>query len=452
MTLNSNIELNNLILGLAAVLLLGILSACDNNNGGGPRAEPITQNGLYTLLSSGIEREYYVQLPPDAAPINAAISLSKESNLTSPPAYARIEDAPPLLIALHGAGDSYEGWLPGGFQGDGLLQLAGEDAIVIVPNARANEQGRRIWDPGNETDYSFFLDLFSELDQRITYDKRRVFITGHSAGALMAHELGCRFGDIIRAIAPSAGSITSSLSPRCVGSVAVLQIQSEFDAIVPTAVVTDTRDLWVLYNGFDLNISTPGIIEPCIDYGLGASAYPVQWCLHDTGESDGHAWWLQADGAIWNFFSSLPIVEPTIDPPPGGGNGNLTQTFPTTMTVEIEFPADLAPIDVVGLFLYPGGSTLPISGAPQFILNGDIDLGVVTPGTRAIYDIPVKLPADSQLPNTYALLLAVYLEGGTFPIPTAGLDLNALAEVTIFDSTTPITVDEVLVLELIQAP
>jgi hypothetical protein len=107
------------------------------------------------------------------------------------------------------------------------------------------------------------------------------------------------------------------------------------------------------------------------------------------------------------FFSALPLVEPTTDPPPGGGNDQLGVIFPTTLTLTIDFPDTLGPVVNIGLFLYPGGSTLPISGAPQIILNGDVDLGVVVPGTRETYEIPVRLPGAAILPQTFTLVLAV---------------------------------------------
>ena len=388
----------------------------------------ITETGRYTLTSSGIEREYYVRLPTN---------------------YVYGETGRPLLIALHGAGDSIDGWLAGGFQGDGLLNLTADEAIMIIPNARAGEDGRRVWDPGTETDYDFFLDLLSELDQSISYDHRRGFVTGHSAGALMTHELGCRFGDIFRAIAPSAGSLTSSAVPRCAGSTAVLQIQSEFDDIVPVTVVTGTRDLWALYNGFDPAVSIPGITMPCVDYSLGVSDYPVQWCLHDSTEFDGHAWWAKADQAIWDFFTGLPVVEPTIDAPPDGGNGKLVAAFPTSMTMTINFPETLGEIKQTGFFLYPEGAALPISGAPLYILNGFVDFGPAEPGTQATFDIPVSLPPDTALPASYTLVIAVYVIGGSQPIPKPGVDHNQIYEITINDSTTPIVIPDVIFLEVV---
>ena len=336
------------------LLSLLVLAACSDNSVEFFDPPQLAASNTFTLSSSGIERDFYVRLPTNYDPNG---------------------DPMPLLIALHGAGDSIDGWFEGGFQGDGLQRITENEAIMVIPNARVAGAGRRIWDPGTETDYIFFEDLMAWLGDRVVFDDRRVFVTGHSAGGLMAHEWGCRFGDVIRGIAPSAGSITSSTSPMCVGSTAVMQIQGEFDSIQPLAVVTGTRDLWAQYNGFDLAVTTAGANPTCEDYSLGASAYPMQWCLHQTPEFDGHAWWPEADETIWNYFSGLPLVEPTMEPPAGGGNEQVQFSFSASITATIEFPDTLGEIFRSGIFLYPEGSELPVVGAPVWIVNGEVDLG-----------------------------------------------------------------------------
>ncbi|MGI9309848.1 MAG: hypothetical protein ACR2P6_11335, partial [Gammaproteobacteria bacterium] len=229
-------------------------------------------------------------------------------------------------------------------------------------------------------------------------------------------------------------------------------MQSPHDTVVPVGVVTGTRDLWVLYNGFELDVFGDGIVPPCVDYSLGASVYPVQWCLHDTPEFDGHGWWTGADQAIWGFFTSLPVQDLTAEPPPGGGNDRLTENFPTTMTITVDLPETLGVVRFAGLFLYPEGSELPISGAPLYILNGGVDLGDATPGTQITLDMmPVKLPPDDELPANFTMVLAVYVEGGSSPIPTPGIDHNVIYDITINDSTMPIIIDDILFLEPVQA-
>jgi hypothetical protein len=205
----------------------------------------------------------------------------------------------------------------------------------------------------------------------------------------------------------------------------------------------------VLYNGFDPAVSIDStsdtsITAPCVDYGLGASAYPVQWCLHSTAESDGHGWWVKADQAIWDFFTGLTPVKGTQDPPPNGGNNKLVINFPATVSVTVNFPAGMGVVERVGLFIYPEGSTLPISGAPLYIANGNVDLENPQPDTEKSFVIPVDLPPAAALPANFVFVLAVYVEGGTFYIPTAGIDHNVIYPITINDATTPIVIEDVL--------
>jgi hypothetical protein len=175
----------------------------------------------------------------------------------------------------------------------------------------------------------------------------------------------------------------------------------------------------------------------------------VQWCLHGTTAFDGHGWWEKADEAIWDFFTALPIVELTEGPPPGGGNSQVVAGYTSTMTLTINFPETLGPVVLTGLFLYPEGSELPISGAPVQILNGNVELGADLPGTQRTLEIPVRLPQEVKLPENYTLVLAVYVEGGSIPIPTPGVDHNAIEDVSVNDSTTPIVLTDVLYLEAI---
>ena len=76
-------------------------------------------------------------------------------------------------------------------------------------------------------------------------------------------------------------------------------------------------------------------------------------------------------------------------------------------------------------------------------------LGDPQPGTRQYFDIPVKLPSAEVLPKTYALLLAVYVEGGSIPIPTPGVDLSVVYELTINDPEAPVVIEDVLYLQTI---
>jgi hypothetical protein len=91
-----------------------------------------------------------------------------------------------------------------------------------------------------------------------------------------------------------------------------------------------------------------------------------------------------------------------------------------------------------GLFYYPGDVEFPIRGAPVGIMNGDVFLGDISAGTRTVV-IPVDMPRASWLPETYTLVLAMYIYG-SFPIPVAGIDHNLIYAVTIQDETTDLII------------
>ncbi len=379
-------------------------------------------SGLYTLTSLGEERSYYLRMPSN---------YSK----SSPPL--------PIVFGLHGATGSYLDWFEGGFHGEGLQNVIGDQAIMVFPNAAVSSGGITLWN--RDKDFDFFLDLLGKLQGELNIDPNKIFVTGHSAGAGFTHELGCAFGDIIRAIAPSSGAITAT---QCTGAVAVLQMQSSEDQVTPIGIVEPTRNLWVAYNGFDLEVFSDGITEPCIDYSMGASLYPVQWCMHASTGANGHQWWDGADAAIWAFFSSLPTVVPTAEPPPGGGNDRIIDQFSATLSFSLRYPDDINPLTLLAAVLYPAGTEQPIFSAPLWFLVDEIPFEPATPGTVQSYEnVPIALPANSAttpLPGTYTLSISAFVEGGSFPIPATGIDHIALKEVEIQDQFSPIIVEEVL--------
>ena len=57
------------------------------------------------------------------------------------------------------------------------------------------------------------------------------------------------------------------------------------------------------------------------------------------------------------------------------------------------------------------------------------------------------MPDDEDLPDSFTLVIAVYVVGGSIPIPTPGIDHNLAYQLTVNDSTTPVIIPEVLLLE-----
>jgi predicted esterase len=411
--------------------LLDLLSpalTCVNNP-----PEPLV-TGLQTMQSAGVERQYYIQLPAD---------------------YAN-DSSKPLIIGLHGTGSSYLRWI-GASAAHDLADTVGDGAIMVFPNALPDANGSPQW--SGENDYDFFLDLLTELELRgFKYDKNQLFVTGHSSGAAMTHEIGCRFGDIVRAIAPSAGTL---VSPECVGSIAVLMSQGTNDQLVKIGIASSARRFWSLYNGWEDDLTIPGEVAPCVDHSLLGAAntpYPVYWCEHDEGslaDFSGHAWASFTSEAIWTFFSNLPDASPTTDAPANGGNERAQIPSDTSITFTLRYPENMnTPLDGA-VTLYPADYiNNPTFAIPNVFLNPLFAVGQPVPGEAVTYKVPITFFVFSgppvEFPSDWTLQISVYVSGGTRPTPTAGVDLNLLIPITFNNMDDEIVIETELNIEQAQ--
>ena len=122
----------------------------------------------------------------------------------------------PLLIALHGGlGSSGQFAVNSGF--DDLAEANG--FIVAYPDgmgALPNGGGPQTWNGGyccgpavrqGVDDVGFVSALIDDVEDAHPIDPSRVFVAGHSNGAIMAYRLACELSDRIVAIGVQAGSL-----------------------------------------------------------------------------------------------------------------------------------------------------------------------------------------------------------------------------------------------------
>jgi polyhydroxybutyrate depolymerase len=398
--------------GAGVVCAVYAESHCDETN-------PLT-SGLQTIESEGRERVFYLQLPDDYDATGIAPSK-------------------PVVFAYHGTGGSYDAWLDGTYD---LADAVGNGAILVYMQATEDQNGINQWDYA--FDLQYFEDVLGRLERGAWFDSKRVFVTGHSSGAGMAHDIGCNLGDVVRAIAPHAGIAKSFV---CTGSVAVLQTHSKNDTLVQAGTGEPGHQLWVAYNGFSPDLSIPGIHPSCIDHSLGASPYPVQWCLHDEGTGiQAHDWPSFASEATWEFFSGLPEVELTTEPPAGGGNTTVQPD--TVMSFTLEFPPGIGEVTAGAISIYPAGTQQPVGGGPISILNAGFDPGDVSPGSIKSYDVPIKYVFET-FPGTYAFSVVMYVADGGNPIPKVGKDMLVFHDVDVVDRNTAVIINDLLLMELV---
>ena len=124
-----------------------------------------------------------------------------------PPTYTPGTDVP-LLVVLHGLGDSGNGIM----LGTGFNQVADTAGFIAVyPDATTGILGT-MWNAGADPtmqvdDVGMISALIDQIASQYSIDMERVYSTGFSMGGFMSHRLACDLGDKIAAIASVAGTI-----------------------------------------------------------------------------------------------------------------------------------------------------------------------------------------------------------------------------------------------------
>lgn len=209
------------------ILLLGLLCAaaalpfaCKAGTATRPQQASVSERteseeAPSTLTVDGIERRYYLHVPPGLDPQRPV----------------------PLLIALHGGGATARSLI----ESSGLDAVADrEKFIVAYPEAvsrqwnNGSRGGTLKVRHGNADDVGFVSKLIDRVSSKHRIDPGRVFATGMSMGAMMCYRLACELSDRIAAIAPVSGPLTEEMKGcRPSRPVAVLAIHGTEDPIVP---------------------------------------------------------------------------------------------------------------------------------------------------------------------------------------------------------------------------
>lgn len=152
-----------------------------------------------TLSVDGMERRYLLYVPPQAA--NG--------------------DSLPLVFLLHGGGgrpEIYE-------EVTGFGQIARDEGVLLVYPAGTGARSRSellTWNAGHccaaalandVDDVAFFRAMVGELTAEFNVDADRIFVTGHSNGAMMTYRLLAEMSDVFAAGAAVAGSVGGYPTP-----------------------------------------------------------------------------------------------------------------------------------------------------------------------------------------------------------------------------------------------
>ncbi len=138
----------------------------------------------------------------------------KRTYLVHIPLRLRFQPAKPLLIVLHGSGgDSYDA------RNSLYINHKANRAkfMVVYPDGSGDETNQSFnWNAGNCCGYSrdhniddtgFIRAMIEALKRKYKVDPDRIYVTGFSAGGIMAYRIGCELSDEVAAVAPVAGAL-----------------------------------------------------------------------------------------------------------------------------------------------------------------------------------------------------------------------------------------------------
>lgn len=269
------------------------------------------QNINGTLQHDGETRTYITHLPPG---FNANESV-------------------PLVIALHGLGDS-----PSNFMGIGLNTAADTaNFIAVYPATIDFLLGGTAWNNGANPfgmadDVGFIAALIDQLHADYNIDLSRVYATGFSMGGMMSHRLACDLSDRIAAIAAGSGTMPNSILPNCNPErpVPVMHVHGTDDGTVPYAgspllglgSVEATIDKWVDLNSCAATPTIESVPDAASDGLTIEKAYYNQCEASSevvlyTVTGMGHSWLGSANdihetAEIWRFFSQHVLEDVSV--------------------------------------------------------------------------------------------------------------------------------------------
>jgi polyhydroxybutyrate depolymerase len=249
------------------------------------------ESGRFEIEVGGQTREYILRMPDD---------------YDSGRAY-------PLVFALHWLGGNAQ-QVAGNFSGRyyGLADVAGDQVVLVSPEGLPSTiggGGNLGWDNPGGRDTELMRSIFARFSAELCIDESRVFSTGFSYGGMMSFALACGAADMVRAIAPMAGTFLSGCedgdSPVAIfGFIGqqdnLLQgSRTARDEILSRSGCSDESEVvessWCDEAGAGAQPCT------CVSYQGCAAGFPATWCEF-TG---GHQIAPNSGPTLWNFFSQF---------------------------------------------------------------------------------------------------------------------------------------------------
>jgi len=251
--------------------------------------------------------------------------LTRRYTLIVPKAYDASRRLP-MVVLLHG-------WMGNASQ---ILAVTGLEAkaekegfIVVAPEALGDPKG---WNVGfldlsgenHPDDAGFVASVIDQAEKEVGVDPDRLFVMGHSNGAMLAHLVASKMAGRVAAFGAVAGTIGmpgKETIPYPKAAVSAILLHGQADALVSY----DDSHMGLLHGigapqaakwWADRNeisgqaIRTNPSPNEVIDTFSGANGVEVQLVTYPKGS---HDWPSGATDLIWAFFARHPLWHGTLD-------------------------------------------------------------------------------------------------------------------------------------------
>ena len=188
-------------------------------------------------------------------------------------------------------------------------EMADKEGFVLIEA----EGVERRWNAGsccggaNLDDTKYFRDLVAKATAELCIDEKRVYVSGHSNGGMMAYRLACEAADIFAAAAPVCGRMTiANCNPA--RPIPVLEIRALNDGQVDISSADADVSEWLSNNKCEQDqVTTSGV---CKTYTSCEAGTQVMDCRprgpHSFYYGDNPDNYLVPDNA-WPFFKQFSL-------------------------------------------------------------------------------------------------------------------------------------------------
>ncbi|HYF49809.1 MAG TPA: prolyl oligopeptidase family serine peptidase [Planctomycetota bacterium] len=198
----------------------------------------------------------------------------------------------PVVVALHGAGEVGEDGnkqVSNGLANALRKQMDTFPAIVVFPQMRRWD--KTDWIASMKLDYAIILKTLEQTQADFNTDKKRICLTGLSAGAARAWGVACHYPDRFSCLVPISGGWNNLM---------ITGRENIDDATVSKKVTESLRNMpiWMFHGGADLRAHFN--LARTIDAAFKEAKVPLKYTEYPNV---GHSAWVQAyeDPKMWEW-------------------------------------------------------------------------------------------------------------------------------------------------------